>query len=141
MKINFIGHRHLIDRLLENNQLPSGSAICFISSVAGMGWENDLDLLQEFLATPDFAAADAWVKAHEAEGIIHYGTSKKVDQRLRGHPGLSAAEEGHPDQRDLPGSRPTPRWPRPTRTCGCPSRRTTATTPAPRCTPPSRWAT
>ncbi len=43
MKINFIGHRHLIDRLLEKNQLPNGSAICFISSVAGMGWENDLN--------------------------------------------------------------------------------------------------
>ncbi|HXA13219.1 MAG TPA: SDR family NAD(P)-dependent oxidoreductase, partial [Mycobacterium sp.] len=49
LKINFIGHRHLIDRLLERNQLPSGSAICFISSVAGMGWENDLELLTDFL--------------------------------------------------------------------------------------------
>jgi NAD(P)-dependent dehydrogenase (short-subunit alcohol dehydrogenase family) len=78
MKINFIGHRHLIDRLLEKNQLPNGSAICFISSVAGMGWENDLDTMLEFLATPDFAAAEAWSKAHESEGIIHYGTSKKV---------------------------------------------------------------
>ena len=78
MKINFIGHRHLIDRLLEKNQLPNGSAICFISSVAGMGWENDLELINEFLATPDFAAAEAWSKAHEAEGIIHYGTSKKI---------------------------------------------------------------
>ena len=31
MKINFIGHRHLIERLLDKGQLPSGSAICFIS--------------------------------------------------------------------------------------------------------------
>ena len=37
MKINFIGHRHLIDRLIQNNQLPSGSAICFISSVVMPG--------------------------------------------------------------------------------------------------------
>ena len=29
MRINFIGHRHLIDRALENEQLPRGSAICF----------------------------------------------------------------------------------------------------------------
>ncbi len=78
MAINFLGHRYLIERLLERNQLPSGSAICFISSVAGMGWENDLDLLNEFLATPDFATAQEWVKAHEPEGIIHYGFSKKV---------------------------------------------------------------
>lgn len=45
MKINFIGHRYLIERLLDKGQLPSGSAICFISSVAGMGWENELPLL------------------------------------------------------------------------------------------------
>lgn len=78
MKINFIGHRHLIQRLLDNDLLPSGSAICFISSVAGMGWDNDLPRLQEFLATPDYAAAQDWVAAHEAEGIIHYGFSKKA---------------------------------------------------------------
>ncbi|KZS72888.1 short-chain dehydrogenase [Mycobacterium kansasii] len=78
MKINFIGHRHLIQRLLDNDQLPSGSGICFISSVAGMGWENDLPRLQEFLATPDYTAAQDWVAAHEAEGIIHYGFSKKA---------------------------------------------------------------
>ena len=89
LKINFIGHRHLIDRLLEKNQLPNGSAICFISSVAGMGWENDLELINEFLATPDYAAAEAWSEAHEAEGIIHYGTSKKIIN-IRGHAGLSA---------------------------------------------------
>ncbi|KZS71817.1 short-chain dehydrogenase [Mycobacterium kansasii] len=78
MKINFIGHRHLIQRLLDNDQLPSGSGICFISSVAGMGWENDLPRLQEFLATPDYTAAQDWVAAREAEGIIHYGFSKKA---------------------------------------------------------------
>jgi NAD(P)-dependent dehydrogenase (short-subunit alcohol dehydrogenase family) len=78
MRINFIGHRHLIERMLNDGQLRRGSAICFISSVGGIGWENDLPRLQEFLATPDFDAADAWVKAHEPEGIIHYGFSKQA---------------------------------------------------------------
>ncbi|MGH3968564.1 MAG: SDR family oxidoreductase [Mycobacterium sp.] len=78
MRINFIGHRHLIDQMMSGGQLRRGSAICFISSVAGLGWENDLPRLQEFLTTPDFDAADAWVKEHEAEGIIHYGTSKQA---------------------------------------------------------------
>jgi NAD(P)-dependent dehydrogenase (short-subunit alcohol dehydrogenase family) len=78
MRINFISHRHLIERMVNDGQLRRGSAICFISSVAGLGWENDLPRLQEFLATPDFDAADAWVKAHESEGIIHYGTSKQA---------------------------------------------------------------
>jgi NAD(P)-dependent dehydrogenase (short-subunit alcohol dehydrogenase family) len=78
MKVNFIGHRHLIDRMVAGGQLPRGSAICFISSVAGMGWENNLPLLQDFLATPDYASADTWVSEHEPQGIIHYGLSKQV---------------------------------------------------------------
>lgn len=78
MKINFIGHRHVIDTLIANGQLGRGSAICFISSVAGIGWETDLPRLQEFLATPDFESADAWVKAHEADNFGHYGTSKQA---------------------------------------------------------------
>src|SRR3984885_15285958 len=36
-KINFIGHRRLINRLLAGGMLPRGSAIGFISSAAGPG--------------------------------------------------------------------------------------------------------
>src|SRR5581483_11023992 len=78
MRINFIGHRHLIDRMFANDQLPRGSAICFISSLAGLGWENDLPRIQEFLATPDYESAEKWVAAHEGEGFIHYGFTKQV---------------------------------------------------------------
>lgn len=78
MRVNFIGHRHLIERMLANGYLPRGSAICFISSVGGIGWENDLPRVQEFVATPDYESADAWVSAHEPEGIIHYGFSKQA---------------------------------------------------------------
>jgi len=63
-RINFIGHRHLIDRLLAKNLLPSGSAIGFISSAAGLGWEANLPLLNELLDTPDFDAAVRWVEEH-----------------------------------------------------------------------------
>ena len=45
MKINFIGHRHVIERLISKGQFNRGSAICFISSVAGIGWETDLPRL------------------------------------------------------------------------------------------------
>ena len=63
-RINFIGHRHLIDRMLEKEMLPSGSAIGFISSAAGLGWEPNLELLQELLDTPDFDDAVKWVEDH-----------------------------------------------------------------------------
>jgi len=78
MRVNFIGHRHLIERLFANNLLNRGSAICFISSVAGMGWENDLELVQDFLATPDYKAAHDWCQEREPQGIVHYGFSKKA---------------------------------------------------------------
>jgi NAD(P)-dependent dehydrogenase (short-subunit alcohol dehydrogenase family) len=63
-RINFIGHRHLIDRLLAQNMLRRGSAIGFISSAAGLGWEPNLSLLDELLETPDFDTAVRWVEEH-----------------------------------------------------------------------------
>jgi NAD(P)-dependent dehydrogenase (short-subunit alcohol dehydrogenase family) len=63
-KINFIGHRHLIDRLLAKGMLASGSAIGFISSAAGLGWEANLAQLNELLDTPDFDSAVGWVQEH-----------------------------------------------------------------------------
>jgi NAD(P)-dependent dehydrogenase (short-subunit alcohol dehydrogenase family) len=63
-KINFIGHRHLIDRLLAERMLPRRSAIGFISSAAGLGWEANLPLLNELLDIPDFHSAARWVQEH-----------------------------------------------------------------------------
>jgi NAD(P)-dependent dehydrogenase (short-subunit alcohol dehydrogenase family) len=74
-RINFIGHRHLIDRLLAKDMLPRGSAIGFISSAAGLGWEPNLALLNELLDTPDFDAATRWV--HE-RGKADYMSMKQA---------------------------------------------------------------
>jgi len=74
-KINFIGHRHLIDRLLENDMLPRGSAIAFISSAAGLGWETQLDRWKDLLATPDFDSAVEWVAVN---GGADYMSTKQV---------------------------------------------------------------
>jgi NAD(P)-dependent dehydrogenase (short-subunit alcohol dehydrogenase family) len=63
-KVNFIGHRHMIDRLLAKGMLPPGSAIGFISSAAGLGWEPNLSELNELLDTPDFDSATRWVQDH-----------------------------------------------------------------------------
>lgn len=63
-RINFIGHRHMIDLLLAGDLLPAGSAIGFISSAAGFGWEQNLAKVNEYLDTPDFDAAVAWSEAN-----------------------------------------------------------------------------
>jgi NAD(P)-dependent dehydrogenase (short-subunit alcohol dehydrogenase family) len=62
-KINFIGHRHLIDRAIEKGHLGRGSAIGFISSTAGLGWRKHLDAVKAYLDdAPDFDSAVAWIE-------------------------------------------------------------------------------
>ena len=74
-RINFIGHRHMIDRMLAKGMLPRGSAIGFISSAAGLGWEASLPELHELLDTPDFDSAVRWIEDH---GKADYWTSKQA---------------------------------------------------------------
>lgn len=63
-RINFVGHRYLIAGLLAQDLLPRGSAICFISSTAGLGWEANLDTLTELLDIADFDKAANWMVEH-----------------------------------------------------------------------------
>jgi NAD(P)-dependent dehydrogenase (short-subunit alcohol dehydrogenase family) len=76
MKINFISHRHIIEKLIGDGRLGRGGAVCMISSVAGLGWEGQLPTLLEFLETPDYESASAWVDAHE--GTDSYTFSKQA---------------------------------------------------------------
>ncbi len=74
-KINFVGHRHLIDRMLAGDMLPRGAAIGFISSAAGLGWEASLGEIKEYLDTPDFDSGSAWAVEH---GYADYFHSKQA---------------------------------------------------------------
>ncbi|HEY1988047.1 MAG TPA: SDR family oxidoreductase [Acidimicrobiales bacterium] len=73
-RINFIGHRYMIDQLMAGGMLGRGSAIGFISSAAGLGWEANLPEIQELLAIPDFDGAVAWVEEH---GKADYMSTKQ----------------------------------------------------------------
>jgi len=70
-KINFIGHRHLLELLLARNLLGRGAAIGFISSAAGLGWESNLPLLKEYLDVTDFDAASKWAHEHNMADYYH----------------------------------------------------------------------
>lgn len=61
-KINFLGHRLLVELLLANGKLGRGSAIGMISSAAGMGWRTNLEKVQTYLGIADFEEASAWAK-------------------------------------------------------------------------------
>jgi NAD(P)-dependent dehydrogenase (short-subunit alcohol dehydrogenase family) len=70
-RINFVGHRHLIDRVIEAEMLRRGAAIGFISSAAGLGWESNLEEFRELLDTPDFDDATAWFRSHQKCNYMH----------------------------------------------------------------------
>jgi len=65
MSINFLGLRHLTDALSE--RMTSGGAIASISSMAGLGYDQKVPKILEFLATPTFEAGYAWCEAHPEE--------------------------------------------------------------------------
>src|SRR6478735_6458253 len=69
-KIDFLGHRHLIGLLRASGALTRGSSIGFISSAAGLGWEANLAVLNEYLDTPDFDSGAQWIEDHRADGFM-----------------------------------------------------------------------
>ena len=74
-RINFVGHRHLIDRMVEGGLLGRGSAIGFISSAAGLGWEATFEEFRKLLDTPDFDGGTAWF---EKNGKCNYMATKQA---------------------------------------------------------------
>jgi aldehyde dehydrogenase (NAD+) len=104
-RINFIGHRYMIDRMFAAGMLPRGSAIGFISSAAGMGWETQLQLLQEFLKIEDFDLATAWVKEHKK---ADYMWSKQAICAYVAQQALPFLKRGVRINATLPGPTDTP---------------------------------
>ena len=103
--------------------LPRGSAIAMISSAAGLGWEPNLDLLKEYLDTPDFDSAVAWIEAHPEQGRLH--VEQAGDLHYVARQALAMQKRGSASTPSCP-ARPTRLSPRPTPSCGSGSAPTTA---------------
>src|SRR3954452_13695706 len=56
-RINFLGHRHMIERMRTGGMLPRGAAIGFISSAAGAAWQANLEKVSRYLDITDFDEA------------------------------------------------------------------------------------
>lgn len=104
-RINFIGHRHLIDRLLAGGMLPRGSAIGMISSAAGLGWEVNLPLLKEFLDITDFDEAASWAQDN---GKAHYMWTKQAINAYVAREAFGLLKRGIRINATLPGPTDTP---------------------------------
>lgn len=105
-RINFISHRHLIERLVGEGTMPRGSAIGMISSAAGLGWETQLDVCLEYLDTPDFDAAVKWVEEHPNRG--DYLWSKRTICTYVARQALPFMKKGVRINAILPGPTNTP---------------------------------
>jgi NAD(P)-dependent dehydrogenase (short-subunit alcohol dehydrogenase family) len=104
-RINFIGHRHFIDRLLADGLLPRGSAIGLISSAAGMGWQANLEQLHEYLDITDFDEATRWAEEH---GRADYLWSKQSINAYVAREALSMLKRGIRINAIMPGPTDTP---------------------------------
>jgi NAD(P)-dependent dehydrogenase (short-subunit alcohol dehydrogenase family) len=104
-RINFIGHRHLIDRALEKGYLGRGGAIGFISSAAGLGWEANLGIVKEFLAITDFDEATKWT---ENNGKADYMFSKLAINGYVAQQAFPLLKQGIRINAILPGPTNTP---------------------------------
>jgi NAD(P)-dependent dehydrogenase (short-subunit alcohol dehydrogenase family) len=104
-KINFLGHRYMIDKLVARGDLGRGSAIGFISSAAGLGWESALPLLKEYLDITDFDAAATWAQEH---GKADYFWSKQTVCAYVAREAMSFLKQGIRINAICPGPTDTP---------------------------------
>lgn len=74
MLINFISQRYIIDRLRDSDRLARGGGVVMISSVAGLMWQQQLAVVNDFLARSSWDEMAAWVAEHE--GTDTYSFSK-----------------------------------------------------------------
>ena len=87
-RINFIGHRHMIDRMLAAGMLPRVRPSASSLRPPGLGWQTNLDALQEFLDITDFDEA-ARMGSRQQQGRLH--VEQAGDQRLRRARGIRAS--------------------------------------------------
>jgi NAD(P)-dependent dehydrogenase (short-subunit alcohol dehydrogenase family) len=105
-KVNFLGHRHLIDRVLAADLMPRGSAIGMISSAAGLAWEKDLEEIKEYLDTPDFDSGAQWIDDHL--GKASYMWSKETICAYVARQAYPLSQRGLRINAILPGPTDTP---------------------------------
>jgi NAD(P)-dependent dehydrogenase (short-subunit alcohol dehydrogenase family) len=104
--INFIGQRHLIERVVESAMMPREAAIAMVSSAAGRGWEDALDRLLDYLDTPTFEAAQDWIASHQE--MASYSASKQAVCAYVGRQAYPFGKQGIRINALMPGPTDTP---------------------------------
>jgi NAD(P)-dependent dehydrogenase (short-subunit alcohol dehydrogenase family) len=77
MLVNFVGARHLIERVLP--KIPVGGAIAVVASNAAMGWQLELEQLMHLVSADGFDAGKRWCESNaEMLEAAAYPFSKKA---------------------------------------------------------------
>jgi NAD(P)-dependent dehydrogenase (short-subunit alcohol dehydrogenase family) len=105
MLINFISQRHIVDRLVAEEKLKRGGAIVMISSVAGLGWQQALPTVLDFLSNAGWEEASKWV---EANGSDNYAFSKMAINTYVADRSFPMLQKGIRINAILPGPTDTP---------------------------------
>lgn len=106
MLINFISQRHIVQGLIGKGLLKAGGAVVMISSVAGLSWMQQLGLTQDFLKTPDWSSAVAWIAARP--GTDSYAFSKMAMNTYIAQEAFPLLKQGLRINAILPGPTDTP---------------------------------
>ncbi len=105
MIINFISQRHIIERLVERDLIGRGASVVMISSVAGLGWQQAIPTVLEFLNQSTWDDAAAWV---EATGSDNYAFSKMAINTFVADRSFAMLQRGIRINAILPGPTDTP---------------------------------
>ena len=76
MKVNFIGTRHLTERLLP--RIAHGGAIANVASNGGAGWRGNVPRLLDLIGTDSFDSAVAWFETNGSDQTAAYSFSKEA---------------------------------------------------------------
>jgi NAD(P)-dependent dehydrogenase (short-subunit alcohol dehydrogenase family) len=78
MLVNFVGGRHMIESVAPN--MPAGSAVAYVASAGGIGWQQNLAKIMELLTADGFDAGKAWCESNgDVVGAMSaYAFSKQV---------------------------------------------------------------
>lgn len=76
MKVNFIGTRHLTNKMLA--LMGQGSAVASIASTGGLGWSRRVPTIMQLLAADGYEPALAWCEANRETVAEGYSFSKEA---------------------------------------------------------------
>jgi NAD(P)-dependent dehydrogenase (short-subunit alcohol dehydrogenase family) len=105
LAVNSLAVRHLTEAFFE--RLTPGGSVTIVSSTAGFGWPERLEVIRDLLATDTFEEGAAWFKSNPQRGNA-YNFSKEVTTVYTMTMGLALAHLGLRINAVLPGPVETP---------------------------------